>query len=97
MVHLHIVMVHIHMMTRLGLKLAMDHMGLVMVREPNLLILGLTDRLFMSEALQVRTTEPIALSLECGQLPTRVEPTLCRLVNVEAPAVRKVALLFLLQ
>ena len=65
--------------------------------EPNLLILDLTDRLFMSEDLQGQTTEPIAHSLECGQLLTRVELTLCKLVNVEAPAVHRTVLLSQLQ
>ena len=56
-----------------------------------------TDRLFTLEALEVQTTECIKTSLECGQLPTQVEPTLCRLANVEVPALHRLALLSLLQ
>ena len=89
-VHIHIVIVGTHI-------LAMEHLGLVMLLELNLLILDLTDRLFMSEALQGQTTEPIAHSLECGQLQTRVELTLCKLVNVEALAVHRTVLLSQLQ
>ena len=53
-----------------------DHSGLVRAVqdvEPYLQSRELTDRMFMLEALQVRTTESIAHSLEPGQFLTRAE------------------------
>ena len=79
-----------------ALDVRLAHVAVRLV-EPYLQFRDPTDRLFMLEALQVQITECIKTSLECGQLQTQVEPTLCRLANVVAHAPRKLALLSLLQ
>ena len=51
----------------------LELVGVALVVEPYLQFRELTDRMFMLEALQVRTTESIAHSLEPGQFPTQAE------------------------
>jgi len=91
------VLLILHVAVDLALDVRLAHVAAQLV-EPYLQFRDPTDRLSKSVTMvAVKTTERIMTSSECGQLPTLQERLLGKLVNVEAPAVRKVALFSLLQ